>query len=216
MSRPVTAGCGVRTPTTRMLRANERTSNAVSRRFSPSPANAPSAFSAAAEKAEGAFAGDGLNRRDTAFEVRSFARNIRVVGVRTPQPAVTGRLMPVIDDRFGQTRQAVDRTPAHEECHAALVMFEGVKETPEAGAHAVGEHFFLTEIAPPRGHHAQYLAEPFVRCVAIADGEFGTLFEINDKGHCDAGAVRPDDRWPPVAVAEQVGRPAQKALSSTL
>src|SRR5258705_9088873 len=89
------------------------------------------------------------------------------------------------------------------------------QETPEAGAHAVGEHFFLTEIAPPRGHPAQSLAEPFVRCVAFADGEFGALFEINEKGHCDAGAVRPDDGWPPVAVAEEVARPAQKAISST-
>src|SRR5258708_39932372 len=88
-------------------------------------------------------------------------------------------------------------------------MPEGVKETPEAGAHAVGEQFFLTEIAPPRRHHAQYLAESFVRCVAIADGEFGALFEINDKGRCDAGAVRPDDGWPLVAVAEEVARPAR-------
>src|SRR3981189_2466090 len=92
-------------------------------------------------------------------------------------------------------------------------MLEGVKETPEAGAHAVGEQFFLTEIAPPLPHHAQYLAEPFVRFVAISDGEFGALFEINDKGHCDAGAVRPDDGWPLVAVAEEVTRPAQKAIS---
>src|ERR1700716_261768 len=94
-------------------------------------------------------------------------------------------------------------------------MLEGVKETPEAGPHAVGEQFFLTEIAPPLRHHAQYLAEPFVRCVAIADGEFGALFEINDKGHCDAGAVRPDEGWPLVAVAEEVTGPAQKAISST-
>src|SRR6202790_3125588 len=59
------------------------------------------ALAAAAEKAEGAFAGDGLHRRDTAFEVRSFRHNIRVVSVRTPQPAVTGRFMPVTDHRFG-------------------------------------------------------------------------------------------------------------------
>src|ERR1700704_5152723 len=92
-------------------------------------------------------------------------------------------------------------------------MLEGVKETPEAGAHAVGEQFFLTEIAPPLRHHAQYLAEPFVRCVAISDGEFGALFEINDKGHCDAGAVRPAVGGPRAAGPEEVTRPTKKPFS---
>src|ERR1700730_9213939 len=94
-------------------------------------------------------------------------------------------------------------------------MLEGVKKTPEPGAHAVGEQFLVTEIAPPRRHHAQYLAELFVRRVAIADGELGALFEVNDKGNCDAGAVRPNDGWPLVAIAEEVARPVQDAISST-
>ena len=103
-----------------------------------------------------------------------------------------------------QSRRSLDGASAHEESGLRAVTREGVEKSPKTGAHPVGEHLFLSEVAHPRFDDARDLRDTFIPIVAVADRQFRALLEINHERNGDSRAIRPDYVRRAAAIADQV------------
>ena len=161
-------------------------------------------LAAATKKAERSLAGDRLCDLDAAEQGRPLLGAVEKIGMRTPQPTMARRLVASRHDFRSQSRRSLDGASAHEKSRLRTVTLERVEKSPETGAHPVGEHLFLGEVAHSRFDDARDLRDAFIPSVAVADRQFRALLEIDHEGNGDSRAIWPDYRWRAAAIADQV------------
>ena len=138
----------------------------------------------------------------TMRDAAAFLRLVEPI-MAFPSPAVRRDLVPAAEGIASQHWQPLDSSPGGAECRLRLVAFEKVHDAPPAGAGAV------LEVAVDGGIQAADdplldLVDGLVLGVAVGNGIFGAILEVDDERHRHPRPARPTRIGRGAAIAQQI------------
>jgi hypothetical protein len=146
--------------------------------------------------------GRALDRGDGARDAAALLGLVEPI-MAFPSPSVRRNLVPAADGIASQHRQPLDSSPGGADRRLDVVALEKVHDAPPAGAGAV------LEMAVDGGIRAADdalldLVNGLVLGVAIGNGIFGALLEVDDERHRHPRPVRPTRIGPRSPIAQQI------------